>query len=79
MNSVSEAQERNERTAHEMHIRMRDLKVAEGEVHSLKVERDYLTDEIENIKTRLREVTLEKLGAERKLSEATAKAARSEV
>jgi hypothetical protein len=79
VSSISEAQERNEKNTHEMHIRLRDLKSAEAEMHKIKLERDYLKEECETFKSRVREVMLEKLGAERRLSETAAKIARSEV
>ncbi|CAE7832667.1 unnamed protein product, partial [Symbiodinium microadriaticum] len=76
--SASEAQERSERTAHEMHIRLRDLKSAEAELHSLRLERTKLLEDIDSAKVRVREMSLEKMGAERRLSEQIAKCARIE-
>lgn len=79
VSSVSEAQQRNERNAHEMHICMRDLKTAESEVHALRVEREKLLEVVDESKAKAREMVLEKMGAERRLSEQIAKCARVEV
>jgi hypothetical protein len=79
VSSVSEAQQRSERTAHEMHICMRDLKNAESELHGLRVERERLLEVVDEAKAKAREMVLEKMGAERRLSEQVAKCARVEV
>ena len=76
---ISEAHERNERTIHEMNNRLRDLKVAESELHRLTIERDNLLNEMEGMKSRVREMMIEKLSAERKMSEAIARNTRNEV
>lgn len=77
--SVTEAQERSERTAHEMHIRLRDLKSAEAELHTLRQEKQQLLEDVDAAKGRVREMSLEKMAAERKLSEQIARCTRIEV
>jgi cell division protein FtsB len=79
VSSINEAHERNERTNHEMNNRLRDLKAAETELHNLSVERERMVEEVELMKSRVREMMLEKLSAERKMSEAIARNTRNEV
>jgi hypothetical protein len=78
VSSINEAHERNERTNHEMNNRLRDLKAAETALHNLSVERERMTEEMELMKARVREMMLEKLSAERKMSEAIARNTRNE-
>jgi hypothetical protein len=79
VSSINDAHERNERTNHEMNNRLRDLKTAEAEVYSLTSERERMAEEMELMKSRVREMMLEKLSAERKMSEAIARNTRNEV
>lgn len=79
VSSINEAHERNERTNHEMKNRLRDLKAAETELHTLSMERERMMEEMELMKSRVREMMLEKLSAERKMSEAIARNTRNEV
>jgi hypothetical protein len=62
-----------------MNNRLRDLKTAEAEVHTLSTEREHMVEEMELMKSRVREMMLEKLSAERKMSEAIARNTRNEV
>lgn len=62
-----------------MNNRLRDLKAAEAEVHNLTIEKERIIEEMEAMKSRVREMMLEKLSAERKMSEAIARNTRNEV
>lgn len=59
--------------------RLRDLKAAESEVYNLTIEKERMIEEMEAMKSRVREMMLEKLSAERKMSEAIARNTRNEV
>lgn len=76
--SYSEALERSEKSSHEKHLILRDLKTVELENESLQTKLTQLTDELNLEKAKYKKMHIDKLAAERRCSELLASRSKAE-
>ena len=74
--SAQEERERSEKTSHEMRKLIADLTASEDELHRVKAELARVRDDYESERVKLRQMHLEKLAAERRVSECVSAAGR---